>query len=263
VATGRARTLDVLRSFVDADLRARFGTGPWRPLKWLIDPIAFIGVYLVLVVFVVDRGGTAPGLIVACAVIPFQLLVFTVADSLTAVARKREVIVNFSIPQMLLPASSTLTRCVPFAVSLALLPPLMLAYGVAPTWTLSLLPLALVTTFALALALAYPAALLGIWMPELAPLASLAMRALFFLAAGVVALAQVPGGATGWIKLNPLTGLFEAYRSTVVYGEPPAAWELLYPLGFAAMLFALFVPLYRREERHFAKLASYSAAGSA
>ena len=80
------------------------------------------------------------------------------------------------------------------------------------------------------------------------------MRTLFFVAPGLVALDQVPEGAQTWLKLNPLTGIFESYRSVLLYGQSPAPWELLYPALFAAVLLALVMPLYRREQRQFAKL---------
>ena len=56
------------------------------------------------------------------------------------------------------------------------------------------------------------------------------------------------------MELNPLTGLFESYRAALLYGHAPAAWELLYPLGIAAVLLAVFLPIYRSEQRHLAKL---------
>jgi ABC-type polysaccharide/polyol phosphate export permease len=80
------------------------------------------------------------------------------------------------------------------------------------------------------------------------------VRTLFFLAPGLVALAEIPDGAAGFVRFNPLTGLFEAYRSVFLYGEAPAAWHVLYPLAVAAALLAVFVPLYRTEQYQFAKV---------
>jgi hypothetical protein len=37
-------------------------------------------------------------------------------------------------------------------------------------------------------------------------------------------------------------------------GHSPPAWELLFPLGLALLLIAVFVPVYRRQQRHFAKV---------
>ena len=56
------RRLDVLLALTRSDLRARYGRGPWQLLKWLIDPFALLGVYLVLVSVLVDRPGAAVGL---------------------------------------------------------------------------------------------------------------------------------------------------------------------------------------------------------
>ena len=58
-------------------------------------------------------------------------------------------------------------------------------------------------------------------------------RAAFFVAPGVVALDQISGDTSDWLRANPLTGLFEAFRSVFLYGESPAAWELLVPCAFA------------------------------
>ena len=47
-----------------SDLRARYGRGRLRLLKWLLDPFALVGVYLLLAAFVLDRqdgAGTEPG----------------------------------------------------------------------------------------------------------------------------------------------------------------------------------------------------------
>ena len=54
--------------------------------------------------------------------------------------------------------------------------------------------------------------------------------------------------------MNPLTGLFEAYRATLLFGEPPAPWQLLYPLAVAIALLVVSLPVYIREQRHFAKV---------
>ena len=51
-----------------------------------------------------------------------------------------------------------------------------------------------------------------------------------------------------------MTGLFEAYRSVFMFGTRPAAWQLLVPLAVAAVLLLVFVPVYRSEQRHFAKV---------
>ena len=50
-------------------------------------------------------------------------------------------------------------------------------------------------------------------MPELNPFIISAVRTLFFLAPGLVALDEVYGRTHDVLIVNPLTGLFEAYRA--------------------------------------------------
>ena len=76
------RGADLLVTLGTADMRVRYGRGPWQFFKWLADPFFVTGVYLALVALVLNRPGGEPGLSVACAVVPFQLIIATVVTSL-------------------------------------------------------------------------------------------------------------------------------------------------------------------------------------
>jgi len=252
-ARGR-RTMDVLAELAKSDIKMRYGRGRVRAVKWLLDPIAALGVYLALIVLVLDRGETATGLSLLCAIIPFQLVMMTVINALQAVGLRSSIIVNMAFPRTLIPLSSVLTESVALTASLTLLPIMMAIYGVAPTAALLWLPVAIAVTIAFAAALAYPAALAGIWWPELMPFGVSLVRAMFFLAPGLVALDQITGTARELLPVNPLTGLFESFRDAVLFGHAPAAWKLLVPLAVAALVLAVSLPVYRREQSEFAKL---------
>src|SRR5215213_1768384 len=251
---GSAGTLDILLSLTASDLRARYGQGPPRMLKWLLDAYATLGVYLLLVAVFLDRPGRAVGLSLACAIVPFQFLMSTVTNALDGVRVRHSVLANMDFPRILIPIASVITETVGFCASLTLLPLMMVVYGVAPTAAIALLPIVLLATLGLATALAYAASLAGVWFPELRQILISFVRALFFLAPGIVALGQIHGTAHDLVKLNPLSGVFEAFREVLLNGSAPDAWMLLYPLGGAAVLLAIVVPLYRRDQRHFPKV---------
>jgi ABC-type polysaccharide/polyol phosphate export permease len=249
-----ASQLDVLWALTRSDMRARYGRGPWQTVKWLVDPFALVGVYLLLVTVVLDRGGPAPALSLACAVISFQLIIGTTMNGLTAVKLRRSIVLNMDFPRALLPASAALTETVAFVAALSLLGVTMAAYGILPTMALLWLPVVVATNVVLAVAFAYPAALFGLWFEDLRAFAFSFVRTMFFVAPGLVPLSEIPGRAAVLVKLNPLSGLFEAYRSAVLYGTSPEAWQLLVPLAFAAVVAAIFVPLFRAEAHQLAKV---------
>jgi ABC-type polysaccharide/polyol phosphate export permease len=248
------RTYDVLAELVRSDILIRYGRGRIRVLKWLLDPIAALGVYLLLVALVLDRGEEATGLSLLCAIVPFQLVVATVINAFQAVGLRSSIILNMSFPRGLIPVSAVVTETVVLTASLVLIPLMMAVYAVGPTPAVLWLVPAFAITIAFSLALAYPAALFGIWYPELMPFGVSLVRAVFFLATGLVALDEVTGDAENLLPFNPLTGLFESFRDALLYGQAPAAWELLVPLGAAALLLCVFYPLYRSEQSQLAKL---------
>ena len=254
VTRHQARRLDLLVALAISDLRARYGRGSWRSLKWLLDPFFATGVYLILVTFVIDRPGEAPGLSIACATVPFQLVIASAVNGLSSVQARHSIVLNTRFDRSLIPLSGVITETIAFGSALLLLAAMMAAYGVAPTLAILWLPVVIGVTVLLGVSIAYPASLVGLWYGDLRTFVVSAVRTLFFVAPGLVALDQVPAGAQEWLKLNPLTGIFEAYRSVLLYGHRPAAWQLLYPTVFAVGLLGLVVPLYRREQRQFAKL---------
>jgi lipopolysaccharide transport system permease protein len=254
-AIGRLlQAIDLLRSLTEADLRFRYGRGPTRFIRWLMEPFALVGVYLLLVTFVLDRSGTAPGLSLAAVIVPFQLVIATVSNAMEAVPIRRPILLNMAFERNLIPVSSAFTECASFVASFLIVAVMMAAYGIAPTFAFVWLPLLVLVNVYLAVAAAYAASLLGLWLRELKPFLLSFVRMLFFLSPGLVPLSETSPHIRSLLRLNPLTGLFEAYRGIFLSGRPPAAWELLYPILIGAVLLVVFVPLYRVEQRQFAKV---------
>jgi lipopolysaccharide transport system permease protein len=247
--------MEILFVLATSDLQIRYGRGGVRAFKWILEPYAAMGVYLVLVVAVFDTGGEAAGLSLACAIVPFQLVMGTFSAGLQAVTLRGNILVNMAFPRALLPLSALATESVAFAATMTMIPLMMVVYWVGPTIAILWLPVVIAVTAAFAASLAYPAALFGVWYPEFQLFAGSAVRMLFFLAPGLIALDQITGIARDVMPYNPFTGLFEGFRDALLYGHAPAAWELLVPLGAAAALLAISLPLYRREQPHLAKLA--------
>jgi lipopolysaccharide transport system permease protein len=248
------RVVDLLRSLTEADLRFRYGRGPSRFVRWLMEPFALVGVYLLLLTFVLDRPGTAPGLSLAAAIVPFQLVISTVGNAMDAVDVRRPILLNMAFERNLIPVSSALTECASFVASFSIIAVMMAAYRIPPTFAVLWLPLVVLVNVYLAVAAAYAASLLGLWLRELKPFLLSFVRMLFFLGPGLVPLSQTSPHVMRLLRLNPLTGLFEAYRDIFLSGHSPAAWQLLYPIAIASVILVAFVPLYRTEQKQFAKV---------
>ena len=130
----------------------------------------------------------------------------------------------------------------------------MIAYGVAPTPAILLYPFVLALNMLLALALAFPISLIGLWFRELRVFVVELRPRDVLPRAGPRAPLRGLGDGGALARLNPLTGLFESYRAVFLYGDVPQAIDVLVPLLFSVVLLALTVPVYRREQGQFAKV---------
>jgi ABC-type polysaccharide/polyol phosphate export permease len=247
-------TVDLLLALSQSDLRVRYGRGPGRVLRWLFEPFALVGIYLILDAFVIRRGGGAAGLSIAAAVVPFQLVMLSVTNVMNSLEARRPIVLNMAFRRTLIPLSAVCTEAVSFAASFFLIGCMMAAYLVAPTGVLLWLVILIPVNLFVAAGFAYGMALFAIWFRELWAFGLSFIRMLFFVGPGLVPLSATQGTANKLLRLNPLTGLFEGYRDVFYYGRTPAAWEFLYPFCFAVVLLAIFVPIYRREQRQFAKI---------
>jgi lipopolysaccharide transport system permease protein len=251
---GFRRAMELLGALTRSDLKVRYGRGRLSTIKWLLDPFAAVGVYLLLVAFVLDRPGHAVGLSIACAVIPFQLVMMTIINALRAVDLRRSVVTNMAFDKSLIPVASMCTEAIGFSACFVLIALLMGVYAVAPTPWILMLPAMVAVTLFFATACAFPAAVVGLWLPEMAPFIMSAARATYFVAPGLIALDQVYGHTHDLLIFNPLTGLFEGFRDALLYGQAPQWWELAYPTAFGALMIAVVYPLWRSDAPHFAKV---------
>jgi ABC-type polysaccharide/polyol phosphate export permease len=178
----------------------------------------------------------------------------SVVNANGAIRLRRSIILNGQFDRALIPVASVLTETIAFAASLGLLGIMMGAYRIQPTVALLWLPVVLALNVVFAISWAYPSALMGLWFPDLRVFTVSFVRTLFFLAPGLVALNDVRGRTNDLLRLNPLTGLFESYRDVLLHGHTPTAWKIAYPLAFSLVLVAIFLPIYLREQRHFAKV---------
>jgi ABC-type polysaccharide/polyol phosphate export permease len=247
------RRAHILVALARSDLRIRYGRGGWQIVKWLIDPFALVGIYLLLRV-ILNREGDAVALTLACSVVPFQIVLLSATSALTAVGLREPILLNMRFDRMLIPPASVLTESLAFAASFLMFPIAMAFYGIGPTWALLWLPVVIAATLLLALGVAWPASLLGLWVPSVTVFAAQVLRILYFAAPGLVALSEVSPEVRAWMVWNPLTGLFESFRAVFLYGTAPAFWDLAYPALVGLALMAIFIPVYAREQRHFAKL---------
>jgi lipopolysaccharide transport system permease protein len=155
-------------------------------------------------------------------------------------------------PRLILPLSTVLSTLLDFAVGLAFLVVLWLVYDVTPGPALLLLPLWLVLLQMLALGLGFYAAALTVRFRDVQH--ALPVLTQFVLYASPVAYAAsvVPDSVRPFYMLNPLTGLLEAFRWSLVGSATLDLRHVAYAAVVSIAVFVWGAIAFRRMERQFA-----------
>ena len=137
-------------------------------------------------------------------------------------------------PRLLLPISTVLSTFVDVAVSLALLIVLLGISGVRPGLGVITFPVWFLLMVALALGIGLAAGALMVRYRDVQYILPVGIQFLLFASPVAYTLASVPASAQTLYELNPLTGLLEGMRWSLIGTERPDSWVLRLRLGRCA-----------------------------
>ena len=159
-------------------------------------------------------------------------------------------------PRLILPLSMMFSTLIDFAVSLALLPILMLIAHVAPSLSLLTLPLWFALILMLALGVGMVTSALAVTYRDVQYVIPVLMQ--FFLYATPVAymlsyaMHKIPAAFQPFYLLNPMAGLLEAFRWSLLGHEALPVVPVAYAAAVSVLVFFGGAYSFKKMERKFA-----------
>jgi lipopolysaccharide transport system permease protein len=154
-------------------------------------------------------------------------------------------------PRLLLPLSTVVSSLLDFAVSLVVMVVLMLIYRVPLTAALLMLPVWMVLISALAIGIGLFAASLTVSYRDVQYLMPVVLQLLLYASAVGYAVPDEPHKVKMLLLLNPITGLIEAFRWSVL-GMSPHWWAVGYASIIALIALIAGAIAFKRMEQKFA-----------
>jgi lipopolysaccharide transport system permease protein len=155
-------------------------------------------------------------------------------------------------PRLLLPLSTVLSTMVDVAVSLGLLAVVLVLENVAPGARLATLPLWLGLFFVIGLGLGLSSTALMVKYRDIQYVLPLIVQLLLFVSPVAYQLSAVPAGSRFLYDLNPLAGMLEGLRWSVLGTQRPSAALAAYSITVSIALLAIGLLIFHRMERGFA-----------
>jgi lipopolysaccharide transport system permease protein len=196
--------------------------------------------------------GAPYALFVYCALVPWTFFAQALSQSANSLVDSSHLIAKASFPRLVIPLAAALGAAVDSAVTLILLVCMLAIYGITPTLALIALPVFLLLALLAAMAV-------GIWLSALNVQYRDVRYTLPFLvqfwfyATPIVYPAGLITGSWAWIlALNPLTGIIEGCRWSLIGAGSLDGRALALSVGIPLLLLVAGLYYFRRVERRFA-----------
>jgi|Deesub1362A_J573_1020465.scaffolds.fasta_scaffold13588_2 lipopolysaccharide transport system permease protein len=184
------------------------------------------------------------------AIIPWTYMSQAMTQSSTSLIQGQSMLGKVYFPRVIFPMTPVLARLVDFGISLLILLCVMVYYRVSPTWNILLLPLFLLMMIAIPAGIGMWLSALAIRFRDVKHAMSFVVRMLMYTAPIVYSAASIPEKYRLIYSLNPLVGIIEGFRASLL--GTPMPWPYILPGIITTILLLLSGALYfKRMERIF------------
>jgi lipopolysaccharide transport system permease protein len=226
----------------------------WTLLRPLITMLVFTLVFS-RIANLPSEGGVPYALMVFAGLLPWQFFSTALAESSNSLIDNSNLISKVYFPRLIVPTASIVVTFVDFLMGFVILLGLMIWYQFAPSWQIFTLPFFVALAFFASLG---P----GLWIASLnVKYRDFRYAVPFFIQIGLYispvgfSSSLVPIQWKFAYYLNPMVGIIDGFRWSILGGKTPLYWEGLL-LSFAVVLFLLWVGVnrFRQMEKSFADL---------
>jgi lipopolysaccharide transport system permease protein len=215
---------------------------------------------LTMMVFVAFRrmaglhGSGAPdAIVVLAAVLPWQFFSSALSESSVSLIGNTGLISKVYFPRLIIPLSAVAAAFVDFLITLVMLALLMAWYGLVPDIRVIALPLFVLLTAVLSLGLGLLLAALTVTYRDFRYVVPFMIQLGLFISPVAFSSAQVPERWRALYALNPLVGIIDGFRWSILAGQSTLDRQALsVSVVMSVFAVALGVWHFRRTERGFA-----------
>jgi lipopolysaccharide transport system permease protein len=238
----------------------------WRDLKtryaqttigfaWaIIQPVAMMLLFtLVFSKFAkLPSDGVPYPIFIYAALLPWGYFSRSLDKSSFSVVAESNLISKVYFPRIIVPISAMLVGLVDFAIAFLLLLVMMVFYGVMPSWETLFMPMFLLLTMLTSLAVSLWLAAVFVRFRDIAAAMPLVTQLWMFGSPVVYPTSLVPEQWKWLYNLNPMAGVIEGFRWTLLKTPPPSLERIAVTVVFVSVLLFLGMSYFNRMERKFA-----------
>lgn len=188
------------------------------------------------------------------ALLPWMYFAASVTSSGNSLIVNANLLTKVYFPRAILPTSAVLTGLLDFCLGSIVLIGLLAYYRIRPHWLLLLWPVFTIPLVLLSLGLGMLLASLNARFRDVKHAIPFGIQLVFFMTPIIYPPSLIPEGFRLLVTLNPLSGMIDAFRSSLLPGRQLDWLQWAISTVLALLILAAGVSYFRRTERGFADI---------
>ncbi len=189
------------------------------------------------------------------AVVPWSYFSSALSASSASLGGATNLVQKVYVPRIIIPLAPVVSKLIDFAISFVMLAALMAYFRVVPTWWALCLPGLLLIAMLAASGVGMMLTSLAVQYRDVKHMLGFAVQLMVYLSPVVYPVSLVPPQYRLLYGLNPMAGVIEGFRSSLL-GSVPMPWDLLGVGSLVALaLFVAGLTFFHNKERYFADVA--------
>lgn len=251
-----ARYKDLLWQLVLREIKGKYKQSilgyAWVLLVPLINLVVLSIVFSYL--FRVPTGNIPYPMYLFVGLVPWTFLTTAISLATGSLASNSSLITKIYLPREIFPLSAVLAKIVDFFLTFALLLIFLIIYHVPLHATLIYVPLILVVQFVLILGISLMLSAVNVFYRDVEHLLGVFLTVWMYLTPIIYSPELIPLHLRPYFSLNPMTGIINAYRNSILYGVSPAWPSFGFSVLLSISIFIIGYLFFKNRAKYFADI---------
>ncbi len=188
---------------------------------WLLDPLMYMLVYILVVVVIFGRGDENYPIFIFSALLSWKWTATSIRTSTSSIKAKAGILHQTYIPKFILPFIKNCVSSIYYLFGLTMLVVLIKLFKVPFTFHIfEFIPI-FITHFLFLFGIGTILAHLGVYFRDINNILNFVLRLWFYLSPGLYNLDMIPEKIRNLWWLNPMTTFYASYRNVFLYAQHP------------------------------------------
>lgn len=202
--------------------------------------------------FKVPTAGVAYPVYLFVALVPWTFFSNAVASSTGSIISNSSLITKVYLPREIFPISAIFSKAIDLLLTTLVLAIFLAFFGITFKLTFLFVPFIFLIQLLLMVGVSFFLSATNVFFRDVENIQSIFLTIWMYMTPVIYSPLLIPENLKWFFYLNPMTGIVNAYRDTILYGNTPLNGPFFYAVGVSIIIFMLGFFYFKNRSKFFA-----------